>query len=227
MAATFAGSVPAGPGAHQPRQAHLPPQPVQEHRPVAHLDDPRPVHAAHAGVLEDLVVHLADPRLLHHRLLAARQERPEGAGLRLHGRVRVEGEVDLRDVPQVGVAGLVGDPDLVQYGTLRHLPQHPVDRLGALAGPFRRGHQVRGQGGLHHHLLADGRLHVRRHLLGEARPAGQQPRQVHPLHGHVVQERLPRRSRQHQGRQPHRRRQQGRDHKDGAVQEGHGASRER
>ena len=79
-----------------------------------HLNDAWLIHAADAGVFKMLVIDLAPARLLNNLILLAAEQRPERIGLWLFQRRRTEGEVHV-DVAEVGVALLIGDPELVEH----------------------------------------------------------------------------------------------------------------
>ena len=79
-----------------------------------HLNDAWLIHAADAGVFKMLVIDLTPARLLNNLILLAAEQRPERIGLRLLQRRWTEGEVHV-DVAEVGVALLIGDPELVEH----------------------------------------------------------------------------------------------------------------
>jgi hypothetical protein len=78
----------------------------------ADLHDARLVGSGHADILENTIVDLTLLRRLRHRRRAAGDQRPEGRGLRLPGRVAVEGEVDA-GVGEIGAAAGIGDPEFL------------------------------------------------------------------------------------------------------------------
>src|SRR5262249_19543449 len=102
-------------------------------------------------------------------------------GLGLPLGVRTKREIDFRDVSQVGMTFLIGNPDFVQHSIVGDLFKSPVDLVRADSRRLPQGHEMCRQRGLYDHLLADGRFHITHDSGTESRAASQQPSDDQPL----------------------------------------------
>ena len=174
-------NLPAGEFRHQPGQAEVLVESLQEEGLDADLHDAGLIDPANPHVLEDPVIDFTFSRFLHNGSCFLFNQTIEDMCLWL--RLRVVEETKVTDVGsgEIGQSLLVGGEDL-DPKPIRCLRQRLLNTFRRHPGFLAECHEVRSQRRLHLHLLGNFFLHQTRHVFGKGSGPGKQIGDLIPSH---------------------------------------------
>ena len=136
---------------------------VAEGQRIPDLHDPRLIDAPDADVFVNLLVDLPHLRRLRYEVVAVKggsQQDIELRCLRLYGRIGIEPEGHRNSSPiplvgKIGVALIVGDPELVEHSLPNDVLQDPDNPGRVVSGGFGGFHEMGGNARLRYHRCVE------------------------------------------------------------------------